>query len=116
MPTVILSVNCPSDHVKDSDVAKKLSSIASRQIGKPEQYVMTQVLSGQVMTMGGSADPCSFVRVVSIGGLNQGTNSNISADIAALVGAEYGVPANRCYIEFVDVTERCMFGWNGGTF
>ncbi len=67
------------------------------------------------MTFGGSDKPAGFVRFVSIGALNPETNTDIAADVAALLSSSYGIEASRTYIEFVDV-KRGMFGWNGGTF
>lgn len=46
-------------------------------------------------------DPCAFVRLVSLGALNAETNARLSSEIASLSSAEYQVPANRLYIEFV---------------
>ena len=116
MPTVVLSTNVASDKVTDHDLAKDLSRTTSQILGKPESYVMVHVLSSQTMIFGGSSDPCAFVRLVSIGALSPETNASLSSDIAALVASKYSVPANRLYVEFVDVKERFMFGWNGGTF
>lgn len=46
-------------------------------------------------------DPCAFVRLISLGALNAETNARLSSEIASLSSAEYQVPANRLYIEFV---------------
>ena len=116
MPTVTLSVNVPGEKALNLRVAQRLSSIAAVRTGKPESYVMTHVQSAQVMTFGGSEAPAGFVRFVSIGALNPETNASIAADVASLLNESYGVDASRTYIEFVDVKERFMFGWNGTTF
>lgn len=116
MPTVVLSVNVPSNKVLDLRVAQRLSAIASYRTGKPEQYVISHVLSEQTMTFGGTDEPAGFARFVSIGALKPETNASIAADVAELLSSSYGIEASRTYIEFVDVKERWMFGWNGGTF
>lgn len=115
MPTAILNTNVPSDKVKDTEAALELSKIVAKGIGKPEQYVMTQVNTDQVMTYSGKQEPCAFVRIISIGGLNPETNVNLSEEVCGLLLARYGVDPSRSYIEFVD-SERHMFGWNSRTF
>jgi phenylpyruvate tautomerase len=115
MPTAIVLTNVPGDKVKDTDFALELSKIVAQGIGKPEQYVMTNVQTDQVMTYSGKQDPCAFVRIVSIGGLNPETNVKLSEDICGLLEDRYGVDPSRSYIEFVD-SERHMFGWNSRTF
>jgi len=115
MPTAIVHTNVPGDKVKDTDVALELSTIVARGIGKPEQYVMTHVQTDQIMTYSGKQDPCAFVRIISIGGLDPETNVSLSKDICGLLQDRYGVDPSRSYIEFVD-SERHMFGWNSRTF
>jgi phenylpyruvate tautomerase len=115
MPTAIVNTNVPSDKIKDTDVAKSLSKIVATTIGKPEQYVMTLVQTDQVMTYSGTQEPCAFVRIVSIGGLNAEKNVTISTEVCGLLESQYKIDPSRVYIEFVD-SERHMFGWNSRTF
>ena len=115
MPTAIVNTNVPSDKIKDTDVAKSLSKIVATTIGKPEQYVMTLIQTDQVMTYSGTQEPCAFVRIVSIGGLNSEKNVTISTEVCGLLESQYKIDPSRIYIEFVD-SERHMFGWNSRTF
>ena len=115
MPTAIVTTSAVGDKLKDSEFAAQLSKIVAETVRKPEQYVMTQVNTSQVMTYAGTQEPCAFVRIVSIGNLDAGSNKNISARVCGLIETVYGVDPVRVYIEFVD-SERHMFGWNGSTF
>lgn len=115
MPVCVINTNVPSDKSRDSDLCLQLSKITASTVRKPEQYVMVQVNTDQVMSFGGTQEPCCFARVLSIGNLDPASNANISECIMECLKASLGVDPSRIYIEFHD-SERHMMGWNGATF
>lgn len=68
--------------------------------------------TGVPMTFAGTADPCAFVEVKSIGALSPPAMTEAFCD---LISARTGIAANRIDIGFEDVPASC-WGWNGATF
>lgn len=114
MPYVNVRTNAALDEAAQKDLARKLSALASKLTGKPEQWVMAAVEGGAALAFGGSFEPAAFVEFKSIG-LAENVCADQSAGITEFLERELGVPAARVYIEFKNL-ERCLFGWNGATF
>ncbi|NDD45042.1 MULTISPECIES: phenylpyruvate tautomerase MIF-related protein [unclassified Synechococcus] len=111
MPLINVRTSLPA--VKDgSALLQELSTALAEQTGKPEAYVMTLLETGVPMTFAGSADPCAYVEVKSIGALRPPA---MTAAFCELIQSRTGIPANRIYIGFDDVQASC-WGWNGSTF
>ncbi len=83
-------------------------------MGKPERFVMASCERADI-AFGGSRDPAAWVEVRSIGGLDDDTNVALSERLCALLGTVADIPAERCFLNFVDIP-RPNWGWNGGTF
>ena len=56
--------------------------------------------------------PCCFLEIKSIGSLNP---SDIAKPISIFVNEKIGIPIDKIYISFVDVSAS-MWAWNGRTF
>jgi len=63
---------------------------------------------------GGESQPTAFVLLKSIG-LPADRCAEFSERICQFLNDEMEVPADRVFIEFVDL-KRNLFGWNGNTF
>jgi len=114
MPLIRLETSAALTDTVKAELAGALSDITANAIGKPEAYVMASV-SEASMTMAGEAGPAAFADVRSIGGLNQGVNRDITKRVCALLEDKLGIPANRVYISFNDVS-GVNWGWNNSTF
>ena len=94
MPSMIITAS--KDVEKDS--RKKMmamgSKIMAEEIGKPESYCLVSFQTAD-MIFGGSDEPCAFVRVVSLGGLNQAVNKAICERVVAMMDEFCGIPKNR---------------------
>lgn len=90
------------------------SALVAKELGKPENYVMTQFEQLQAMTFGGSDDHACFMQLKSIG-LPEAKTKALSAALSGFVEGELGIAPERVYIEFVDAP-RTMWGFNGSTF
>lgn len=111
MPLINVRTSLPA--VQDgSGLLQELSSALAEQTGKPEAYVMTLLETGVSMTFAGSAEPCAYVEVKSIGALRPPA---MTAAFCELIHTRTGIPANRIYVGFEDVQASC-WGWNGSTF
>jgi phenylpyruvate tautomerase len=114
MPLLKLETTVPLAEDKRNALLASLSKTVAGTIGKPEQYVMITI--GQtVMAMSGKTGDAAFVDIRSIGGLTQDVNRKLSQQVCKLLNETLGLPANRVYLNFIDV-EAGNWGWNGSTF
>lgn len=92
-----------------------LSSLLARELGKPESYVMTNLVPRTAMTFGGTFDPTCYAEVKSIGKFKPEQTERMSAMLCDLLVKGLGVSRSRIYIEFADATGY-LWGFNGATF
>lgn len=114
MPFCEIRTNVTLDNDKTAAFADAASQTVSSLLGKPESYVMIQVVPGQVMRFGGTDDPLIYIRIASLG-LPEEKTKALSSSLSELIGDHLSVANDRCYIEFVS-PPRHMWGFNGSTF
>ena len=114
MPLLKIQTNVPMDGEAKQTLAVSASRAVADMLGKPERYVMVSVEGNPAMVFAGSNDPLAYLELKSIG-LPANKTGELSAALAALLGEQLGLSADRVYIEFADAP-RNMWGWNGGTF
>jgi len=114
MPLITLSTNLTLDRAQEMGIAKHLSALASKMIGKPEQWVMTHVRSQQSMTFAATDAPCAYLECKSIG-LTDAQIPPLAAALCAFLQDELRIDPARVYIEF-SAAQPQHWGWNGGTF
>ncbi|MCR4300596.1 MAG: phenylpyruvate tautomerase MIF-related protein [Sulfuricaulis sp.] len=102
-----------ADDVKQ-EILKKASVLVSKNLGKPEKYVMVRIDPVQTMRFAGSNAPCAYLELKSIG-LPESKTEMLSKVLCQLIWDELKIPTERVYIEFADAKES-MWGWNSGTF
>lgn len=97
---------------------KPLLSKASQKIadtlGKPERYVMVNLISGARMIFAGSDAPAAYVELKSIG-LPDSQTQHLSHILCAFLSETLDIEPERVYIEFNDIPRK-LWGWNGSTF
>jgi phenylpyruvate tautomerase len=91
------------------------SRLLSRELGKPEAYVMTSIVPRARMYFAGSDAPACYAEVKNIGHFDGKLTRRLSAALSELVAKHAGVPKDRVYIEFADVTAE-RWGFDGETF
>ncbi len=92
-----------------------LSSLLAREIGKPESYVMTNLVPRTEMTFAGTFEPACYAEVKSIGKFKPDQTERISGRLCELLTQSLGVQRSRIYIEFSDAAGY-LWGFDGGTF
>ena len=112
MPVLQITTNVELQDT--AEIATKASGLTAGILGKPESYVMISIRSDASIIFAGSADPCAFLILESLG-LNESETEKYSHALCTFIEQQLGVPPSRTYIEFVS-PERHMFGWNNGTF
>lgn len=96
------------------ELLKKASVLVSKNLGKPEKYVMVRIDPAQPMLFAGRDSPCAYLELKSIG-LAESKTETLSKVLCQLMLDELKIPAERVYIEFSDAKDA-MWGWNSGTF
>jgi phenylpyruvate tautomerase len=114
MPLLELKTTVALAEGQRQHLLSSLSRMIARDIGKPEQYVMVS-LETAPMLMSGQPGPAAFAMIRSIGGLGPAVNRKLAKDLCDLLQREAGIPADRVYLNFVDVPAS-EWGWNGDTF
>jgi phenylpyruvate tautomerase PptA (4-oxalocrotonate tautomerase family) len=114
MPLLKLETTVALADDKKPALLASLSKIVAGTIGKPEQYVMV-VVSPAAILMSGKPGPAAFMDIRSIGGLGGSVNQQLAQKIGGLLKESLGVPPDRIYLNFTDVSAT-NWGWNGDTF
>lgn len=107
-----------SERIPEQDKGRlcaELSRRCAKILGKPEGYMLVAVVDEASMIFAGTPGRSAFVEVRSIGGLTPQANRELSAGVCTLVSEIAHVPANRVYLNFIDVAAS-SWGHDGGTF
>jgi phenylpyruvate tautomerase len=116
MPLINLYSSAPSPAPEATrKLLTALSSLLSRELGKPESYVMTNLVPRAEMTFGGTFDPVCYAEIKNIGKFKPDQTKRLSSQVCDLVSQGLGVPSSRIYIEFADASGY-LWGFDGGTF
>ncbi|NXM21033.1 MIF factor, partial [Ploceus nigricollis] len=114
MPKFIVNTNISKDKVPGS-FAGELTQQLSKALGKPAQYLAIQISPDQVMSFGGSTDPCAMCFLYSIGKIGEQKNKVYSKLLCDLMSKQLKIPSDRIYTSFFDISPGNV-GWNNTTF
>lgn len=101
MPYLEVATNIPKERITPEKLIN-LSKHFSDTIGKPEQYCMVRVIPEQLMTVGGSFDPCAVASVMSLGKFVMKEKMAYTSKIYEFTEEILGIPSDRMYIQFTD--------------
>jgi len=114
MPFLTIRTNVAPASDARSVFLELASQSVSEILGKPERYVMVELIHNPDMLFAGDAAPLAYLELKSIG-LPEQRTAEISASLCKLIQDRLGVPADRIYIELSNAA-RHMWGWNRATF
>lgn len=114
MPYFKIETSREMDPVGVKTLCRDGSRFLSGLLGKPEQVIMTAVVSGMEMLFNGSDAPAAYVEIKSIG-LSPEKCPAYAQAVCDFLETAIKVPAERIYIDFADINGK-MFGWNRKTF
>ncbi|XP_030074615.1 macrophage migration inhibitory factor [Microcaecilia unicolor] len=114
MPIFSVYTNVSKDAVPETLLAEFTQQLA-KATGKPAQYVAVHILPDQLMSFGGSSDPCALCSLHSIGKIGGPQNKTYSKLISDLLKKTLHIPADRIYVNYIDM-DAANVGWNGSTF
>ncbi|MDQ6965131.1 MAG: phenylpyruvate tautomerase MIF-related protein [Mariprofundales bacterium] len=112
MPLLTINTNTAIDD-KPATLAAASQLIAS-QLGKPESFVMVNIVDDLDMLFAGSSAPLAHLQLKSLG-LHSEQTAELSATLCDWVSTQLAIPTERIYIEFA-APERAFWGWNRSTF
>ncbi len=110
----LLQITTNQEKPTDRHSLEKLSQETAALLGKPEQYVMLNLIRNPLMLFAGSDEPLAYVELKSLG-LPEQETPRLSEALCGLLSTHLNVPAERIYIEFSN-PPRHMWGWNASTF
>jgi len=96
------------------DVLKAEFGKAVAIIGKPESYLMVNLVDKQDLYFGGKRmEKGAFVDVKVFGSVDSAASSKMTAKVCEILDRELGIPGNAVYISYFGTQN---WGWNGGNF
>jgi phenylpyruvate tautomerase len=114
MPYLKLNTNKTIATQESSELLSRLSKLMADQTGKPERFVLVEIVENKAMLFAGTADPLAYLECKSIG-LSANQAKSISAVVNSLLKDSLQISGDRIYIEFSNCPGE-FWGWNGSTF
>lgn len=114
MPILQITTNVPKEKVTP-DVLTTLSKMVAEMLGKSEAYCMVHVVPDQLMTFGGTTEPCAVALFCSLGKLGVEENKSYAAKLYPYLETTLGIPSGRMYMSFRDM-KTSEIGYKGTTF
>ncbi|XP_059176219.1 macrophage migration inhibitory factor-like [Physella acuta] len=114
MPVFSIATNLKRDQIPENFVREASKFIAS-ELKKPESYVLVQISPDQLMTFGGSDEPCANISLSSIGVVCADKNRKMASKLCQFIEQHLGIKQNRFYINVHDIDAAWCI-WNGTTF
>lgn len=111
MPVLSISTNI---FLEQENTLSELSTLVSKMLGKPENYVMIHLNDQQKLLFAGSDEAAALCSLTNLGMTGKHA-ADYSKVICNYLETNLNIPADRVYIEFKS-PERSLFGWNNGTF
>ena len=96
------------------DILKAEFGKAISIMGKPESYLMINLVDGQYLYFGGNKlDKGAYVEVKVLGSVDGGASDKMTARVCEILQNELGIPGNAVYVSYWGTGN---WGWNGGNF
>ena len=96
------------------DILKAEFGKAITIMGKPESYLMINLVDNQDLYFGGNKlDKGAYVEVKVLGGVDGGASDKMTAKICEILQNQLGIPGNAVYVSYWGTAN---WGWNGGNF
>ena len=109
MPYINVSTSVKVEDKKK--LLKEISILVSSLTSKSKRFVMAKLDDNSEMFFDDHS-PCCFLEIKSIGSLNP---SDMAKPISDFIHEKLGIPIDKIYISFEDVSAS-MWAWNGRTF
>ncbi len=116
MPLLSLLSSSVPPSSRRAEVLARLSKLLSRELGKPEEYVMVSINQPLALSFGADASrPACYAELKNVGTLSAARFEELSALLCRELASALEVAPDRIYIEFTNA-DGAQWGWNGTTF
>ena len=96
------------------DVLKAEFGKAISIMGKPESYLMINLVDKQDLYFGGKKlDKGAYIEVKVLGSIDGGASDKMTAKPCEILEKELGIPGNAVYVSYWGTAN---WGWNGSNF
>ena len=106
-----INISTSSKVADKKKLLEEISILVSSLTNKSKRFVMAKLDDNCEMYFD-DQDPCCFLEIKSIGSLSP---SDMAKAISDFVYEKMGIPIDKIYISFEDVSAS-MWAWNGRTF
>jgi phenylpyruvate tautomerase len=114
MPYLKLNTNVPITSQQSPKLLSALSKLMVQETGKPERYVLVELMENKAMLFAGTDEPLAYLECKSIG-LSASQAKSISAAVSKALEENLQLSGDRIYIEFSSCPAE-FWGWNRSTF
>ncbi|GAB6068334.1 phenylpyruvate tautomerase MIF-related protein [Methylothermus subterraneus] len=112
MPYLRIETNIELQPEQRRELLALASTEFAKALGKPESYMMAQLVAGADLIFAGTNEPAAYVELKSIGLKDPKELAKFACE---WLRSQLNIPPQRVYIEFIDIDPQ-RWGWNGGTF
>ena len=96
------------------DVLKAELGKAISIMGKPESYLMINLVDNQDLYFGGNKlDKGAFVEVKALGNIDAGQSDKMTAKVCEILNTQLGISGDAVYVAYFGTSN---WGWNGSNF
>ena len=96
------------------DVLKAELGKAISIMGKPESYLMINLVDDQDLYFAGKKmDKGAFVEVKALGNIDAGQSDKMTAKVCEILNTQLGIPGDAVYVAYFGTSN---WGWNGRNF
>ena len=114
MPYLKVQTNIELSKDRKTEVLNDLISLVSKELDKPEKYVMTLIQDSQIMLFGSSDAPLVYIEFRSIRFPEDQTKA-LAKSLSHFIKRQLNIDPERIFIQFIN-SEPHMWGYNASTF
>ena len=96
------------------DILKAELGKAISIMGKPESYLMINLVDNQDLYFGGNKlDKGAYVEVKALGNIEAGQSDKMTAKVCEILNTQLGISGDAVYVAYFGTSN---WGWNGRNF
>lgn len=114
MPYIEIKTNTAIPKDTEGSIKSKIAGVLTSAFpSKTENWLMLDFTENSRMYFGGKDAPCAMVQIALFGKGTAAGFDKMTDGVCTLLEAELGIPADRIYVKYEEVSH---WGWNGNNF
>lgn len=114
MPYISIQTNVDLSEDRKENLLKDITDLLSKELGKPEKYIMGIIQNSESMIMGEKSDPLAFAELRSIR-LPENRTKTLTKSLTYFLKDALEIDADRIFLNFINI-EPHLWGYNSDTF